>query len=253
MRLPPIPTLAALCLLACTAPTRADGASRTAATVAPATKADFEWKGELASGGRVQVSTVNGDVRVERGTGKTIRVRGTKSGKDAARVTIEVEAKRDSVAIGPKYPKDGNTDARVDFVVEVPAGIAVELNTVNGTLTAKDIDASLALHTVDGDISASACGDVRGNTVNGRVKVELPARGAKRAELEAVNGQLEVRMAGDIGASVQANTVNGEIDSDFPLERSKEIVGSHARGKLGDGSAKIELSTVNGAIKIKRA
>jgi DUF4097 and DUF4098 domain-containing protein YvlB len=250
MRFQPIPTLAALCLLACAAPTRADGASRTDASV---TKSDFEWKGELASGGRVQVSTVNGDVRVARGTGKTIRVRGTKSGKDAGRVTIEVDAKRDSVSIAPKYPKDRNTDARVDFVVEVPAGIEVELNTVNGTLTAKDIDAALALHTVDGNISASACGDVRGNTVNGHVKVELPERGAKRAELEAVNGQLEVRMAGDIGASVKANTVNGAIDSDFPLSRSKEIVGSHASGKLGDGSAKIELSTVNGAIKIKRA
>src|SRR5687767_14127599 len=93
MRFQPIPTLAALCLLACAAPTRADGASRTDATVAPATKADFEWKGEVASGGRVQVSTVNGDVRVEPATGNTIRVRGTKSGKDAARVTIEVDAK----------------------------------------------------------------------------------------------------------------------------------------------------------------
>lgn len=252
MRFHAIPTLAAACLLACTAPTRADGAPRTAATVAPATKSDFEWKGELAAGGRVEVSTVNGDVKVERTSGKGIRVRGTKSGKDASRVTIEVDAKRDSVAIGPKYPKEGNTDARVDFVVEVPAGIAVELNTVNGTLTAKDIDAALALHTVDGDISASACGDVRGNTVNGRVEVLLPKR-AKRAELEAVNGQLVVRMPADTGASVQANTVNGEIDSDFPLERSKEVVGSHARGKLGDGSVKIELSTVNGAIKLQRA
>lgn len=209
----------------------------------------FEWTG---SAKQVEVSTVNGDIRVEPSSGKSVRVRGTKSGKDAGDVEIEVEVKADRVTIAPKYPKRPHTDAQVDFVVEVPAGVAVEAATVNGGVKARDVTAALKVSTVDGDIATSACPDVRGNTVNGGMKIDLP-KGAKRAELEAVNGELEVRMKPDTGASVTASTVNGKIDSDFPLSRSKEIVGSHASGKLGDGSARIELATVNGGIKLKKA
>lgn len=209
----------------------------------------FEWTG---SAKQVGVSTVRGDIRVEPSSGKSVRVRGTKSGKDAADVEIEVEVKGDVVTIAAKYPKRARTDARVDFVVEVPAGVAVEAATVSGGVKARDVTAALEVSTVDGDIATWACPDVRGNTVNGVMKVELP-KGAKRAQLEAVNGQLDVRMKPDTGASVTASTVNGKIDSDFPLERTNQLVGSHASGKLGDGSAKIELSTVNGGIKLKKA
>ncbi|HET6582915.1 MAG TPA: DUF4097 family beta strand repeat-containing protein [Nannocystaceae bacterium] len=209
----------------------------------------FEWSGAAKE---LEISTVDGDIRIEPSSGKGVRVRGTKSGKDAADVEIEVDVKGDRVTIGPRYPERSRTDARVDFVVEVPAGVAVEAATVNGGVKARDVTAALKVSTVDGNISTAACPDVRGNTVNGGMTVELP-KGAKRAQLEAVNGQLELRMKPDIGASVQANTVNGAIDSDFPLSRTKEVVGSHASGKLGDGSATIVLATVNGRIKLKKA
>ena len=246
--------LAVLGLLAC-APkaSHAEADPGPAATTAPAarpTKADFEWSGAAA---HVEVSTVLGDVRVVRSSGKEVRIRATKSGKDAGEVRIEADAKGDRVVVAPQYPKRGDNDARVDFVVEVPDGTTVEAQAVNGEIEAKGITAALSLATVQGSITTSECGDVRGNTVNGRVKVELPQRGGKRIELEAVNGELELRMAADTGARVQANTVSGQIDSDFPLARGKEIVGSHASGTLGDGSTKVELSTVNGGIKIKRA
>jgi DUF4097 and DUF4098 domain-containing protein YvlB len=209
----------------------------------------FEWTGSAT---QVEVSTVNGDIRVEPSSGETVRVRGTKSGKDAADVEIEVDVKGDRVTIAPRYPKRAHTDAKVDFVVEVPAGVAVEAATVNGGVKARDVTAALQVSTVDGDITTAACPDVRGNTVNGGMTIELP-KGAKRAELEAVNGELEVRMAAGAGATVSASTVNGKIVSDFPLSQSKELVGSHASGKLGDGAAKVELATVNGGIKLKRA
>jgi DUF4097 and DUF4098 domain-containing protein YvlB len=244
--------LAALCMLACSPKASlAETSPLPAAGAAPsATKADFEWTGDAAS---VEVSTVNGDVRVVKSAGKTVRIRGTKSGKDAAAITIEAKVKGDRVVVAPKYPERGDTDARVDFVVEVPSDTAVEAQAVNGEISAKGIAAALALSTVNGGIEASECSDVRGNTVNGRVKVDLPAKGGKRIALEAVNGELELRMAASAGARVEANTLSGEIDSDFALSHRKEVVGSHASGTFGDGSTKVDLSTVNGGIKIKKA
>jgi DUF4097 and DUF4098 domain-containing protein YvlB len=218
--------------------------------VAASTAADFEWNGEVS---RIDVSTVQGDVRIQAGTGKRVQVHGTKSGKDAKEVTIEATVHGDTVVIAPKYPRHRDVDARVDFVIELPASVAVEAHTVNGRIVADGVKAAVSLSTVDGDISANACADVRGNTVNGSVKVALPKTGAKRVALEAVNGELELRMSADTGAKVRANTVSGKIRSDFPLKARDEVVGSHIDGTIGDGSVAVDLSTVNGPIRIAKA
>lgn len=252
-----LPTLlAAIALLSC-APrsSQAESAPGDEGSPAPAaapTKADFEWSGELAAGGRVEIGNVNGDIEVRPGSGKTVRVRGTKSGKDAAELRIDVDAKNNRVEIRPVYPeRRRNFDASVDFVLEVPSGIEVDAHAVNGNIDAKDVGTRLEVSSVNGEIATAGCPDVRGNTVNGAVRVQLPAR-ARRAALEAVNGELEIRMAAGAGAKVQANTLSGEIESDFPLTRSRETVGRHASGTIGDGAAAIELSTVNGGIRIKK-
>ncbi|HWB81540.1 MAG TPA: DUF4097 family beta strand repeat-containing protein [Nannocystaceae bacterium] len=244
--------LSLLVLLACAPSTSgADPGLRGAEpTAAVSRKADFEWTGEAA---KVDVSTVQGDVKITAGSGKRVQVRGTKSGKDAGEVTIEAEMRGDTVVIAPKYPRHGNVDARVDFVIELPASVAVEGHTVNGKLVADGVSAAVSLSTVDGDIATSSCGDVRGNTVNGTVKVALPSRGAKRVALEAVNGALELRMSADTGAKVRANTVSGKIRSDFPLKAREEVVGSHVDGTIGDGSVAVDLATVNGPIRIAKA
>jgi len=224
-------------------------ATEPSATPASSAAADFEWSGEVA---RVDVSTVLGDVKIRAGSGKTVQVRGTKSGKGVGEVTIEAHVRGDTVVIAPKYPRNRDVDVRVDFVVELPASVAVEANAVNGKIVADGVSAALSLSTVDGDIATTACGDVRGNTVNGRVRVALPKRGAKRAALEAVNGELELSMSADTGAKVRASTVSGKIRSDFPLSQKDEMVGSRADGTIGDGAVAVELSTVNGPIRIAK-
>jgi putative adhesin len=250
---PRIPSLLLFIALACGPKTSGaesgHGSSEPAAGPKSSAR-DFEWSGEVA---RIDISTVLGDVEIRAGSGKTTVVRGTKSGKDAADVTIEAVVRGDTVVIAPKYPRRGNNDARIDFVVELPASVEVEAHAVNGKLVAEGVSAPVSLSTVDGDIATKACGDVRGNTVNGVVRVALPTRGAKRVDLEAVNGELELRMAADAGAQVRANTVSGQIRSDFPLSQKQEIVGSHASGTIGDGSVRVELSTVNGPIHIAKA
>ncbi len=249
----PSPGLALSVLLACAPNTSgADpGRHATEPGAAPTSAAagDFEWSGEVA---KVDVSTVLGDVTIRAGSGKTVRVRGTKSGKGASEVTIETHVRGGTVVIAPVYPRNRDVDVRVDFVVELPPSVAVEAKAVNGKIAADGVTAALSLSTVDGDIATTACGDVRGNTVNGRVHVALPPRGAKRAALEAVNGELELRMSADTGAKVRASTVSGKIRSDFPLSQEDELVGSNAHGTIGDGAVAVELSTVNGPIRIAK-
>ncbi len=51
---------------------------------------------------------------------------------------------------------------------------------------------------------------------------------------------------------VSADTLNGGINaSDFGLKVEKGFVGSDLNGKIGGGSARLNIDTVNGAIKIR--
>ena len=51
-------------------------------------------------------------------------------------------------------------------------------------------------------------------------------------------------------ADVSVSTVNGGITTDFPLQVQGKFVGHHIDGKLGSGGTRIEISNVNGSVKI---
>lgn len=215
---------------------------------------DFSWSGTAAADTKVDLSNVSGDVRFVAAKGNTIRVNATKSGRDAALAEVVVEAKGGTVKIWTKLPRKakrrGSTDVRVDYVVEVPAGVALDANIVSGDIVARGIRGPLDLQTVSGNIDTAGSGDVKLTTVSGNAKVELPA-GSRRAMLEAVNGSLEVSVPASLGLDLSAKSLNGRIKSEVSHERTSKLVGSEVRISRGDRAATVRLETVNGRIQIR--
>ncbi len=223
----------------------------TAAAVTSQAASDFDWSRALGKNGSLRVINVSGDIDVVRASGSKARVRGTKSGRDAADLSIEVQESGGTVTISPKYPKRNNTDASVAFVVELPAGIDFRANVVSGSIRANDVDAPLELESVSGSVEASGSSDIQVSTVSGSASVKLPAS-TRRAKVNAVNGRVQVTIPEALGLKLFAATLNGKIDSDLPLERHEGMVGAKAEATRGDGGAKIDLETVNGAIEIRK-
>ncbi|HZT57582.1 MAG TPA: hypothetical protein VFA21_03045, partial [Pyrinomonadaceae bacterium] len=63
-----------------------------------------------------------------------------------------------------------------------------------------------------------------------------------------------VTLPSDSNATVRANTLHGPINNDFNLPvREGEYIGRDLEGRLGQGSARVRLSNVNGSITIHRA
>lgn len=241
-----------LVLLAC-----APGSSALAEDSAPVQQSadDFSWSGTAKTGTKVRLSNVNGNVRIVASRSDTIKVTAKKSGRDAARAEVMVKSSGGTVKIWTKLPKGrlrrGSTDARVDYVVEVPAGVAFDANVVSGNILARGIRGPLDLEAVSGNIDASGSSDVKATTVSGNAKVELPA-GSRRAMLEAVNGSLEVTLPAALGVDLAAKSLNGRIKSDVSHERTTKLVGSEVRISRGDGAATVRLETVNGPIQIRK-
>ena len=107
-----------------------------------------EWRKtyELAPGGRVEISNVNGKIQVEPSTGNAVEIVALKTAKaatpDAAkaaleRIEIREEVSASSISVATKLPRSGGGwfemgGTQVKYTVRVPVGAEVKFTTVNG-------------------------------------------------------------------------------------------------------------------------
>jgi hypothetical protein len=233
---------------------------------------DFRWTGSIARGKTLEVMGVNGDVRASLASGSRAAVTGVKSTRrsDPESVEIKVEESADRVTICVVYPSRGqsschgkstrrnhdsneNNDVRVDFTVNVPAGVRFIGRTVNGEMEARNLEADADVSTVNGNVEVSTQGFAEATTVNGDVTVSV-GRGDwnGQASFQTVNGSVTVTLPASLNADVKASTVNGDIDSDFPLTVRGKFGPRSVNGTIGSGGRMMSLGTVNGSIYLRK-
>lgn len=193
-----------------------------------------------AAGVTVRVEMFNGSIKVRVGdAGKvhaevqTTGVGASQSEAEADRAKIEVKLTTDAsgaVLLQAVYtPKPTSPDNRsASAVVDVPAGVALDLHTSNGEVTTTGVSGGVTVDTSNGAVTLSglaAGADVR--TSNGAVSVD----GTGLMQIETSNGKVAVR--GE-GTSVRAHTSNGDVTYE---------------GSFGDGAQVIETS--NAAITVR--
>lgn len=143
----------------------------------------------------------------------------------------------------------------------------VDIETVSGRIRALDVDAaeSVSLETVSGDIECSVSGkadDVKIGTVSGNASLTLASKAELKvgttsgpvkvtahgslteADFDSVSGSVTLDLPSGSGFDAKFKTVSGEFSSDFSLKPD----GSHYT--CGDGSLKLDFSTVSGNVKI---
>ncbi len=221
----------------------------------------------FADDGRVSVENINGNVTVIGGPGNTVEIVAIKkAGKqeDLDNLEINIDHSEDTIRIETVHPDTGargwfnwgnNHSGSVNYTIKVPSNVNLEsIESVNGNLEISGVSGVVKASTVNGKITAS---DLSANTsietVNGSVNASFASlSGQQKASCESVNGKLVINLPHDANATVTAETINGGIDgSDFGLKSNKGFVGRDLEGDIGDGSARLALSTVNGAIKIR--
>ncbi|PYO77087.1 MAG: hypothetical protein DMD67_07095 [Gemmatimonadetes bacterium] len=235
----------------------------TLAARAAAAQGEFHWKGKVAAGKTIEIKGVNGDVSAVAGSGE-VEVTGVKSAhrSDPEDVKIEVVPSEDGVTICAVYPSDGrrentcepgehdhtstrNNDVRVDFTVRVPEGVRFRGATVNGKVDAANLSSDVDATTVNGSIRIS---------VNGSIVASMgKATWTDALDFATVNGGITLDLPANLSTEVRATTVNGEIETDFPLTITGKFGPRRMNGTIGSGGRRLELSTVNGSIKLRKA
>jgi hypothetical protein len=214
-------------------------------------KVDFEFRRELATGRRLYVQNVIGNVRVTGGSGRQVEVSAVKQeGRygDPEDVTVDVVELPDGVALCVRYPgqrsrerddrsdvRDSRTtkprnpcssdgwsnsgnrnDTRVNFTVLVPDGLVLRIGTVSGDVVAERLSGTLELESVSGDVSLSGGTgpSIALETVSG--DIDLLDGHAKDVSGHTVSGH--VTFAGPVmdGGSYDFSTTSGDIRLTLP-------------------------------------
>jgi Putative adhesin len=243
--------------------------------LATAAAQDFNWHGRLAAGKRLEVKGVNGDVRATLASGAEAVVNARKHARrsDPEDVQIKVVESDDGITICAVYPtpprarqenscepgeswhsNTDNNDVVVDFDVQVPAGVEFHGQTVNGEMSAEGLKADVRASTVNGSVKVSTTGLAEASTVNGSVYAEMGrADWSSDLEFSTVNGGITLIMPGKLDTEIRASTVNGDIESDWPLMVTGRFNNRRLHGTIGAGGRELNLSTVNGEIRLKKS
>jgi DUF4097 and DUF4098 domain-containing protein YvlB len=189
----------------------------------------------------VRVQNVSGPITISGSTANMATVDATlNAGSQRAidRTHVEFDKHGDSLDITTRYEKSGwfgnSNGAGVDYTITVPAKTDVEVVNVSGPITIRGVS-----------------GDVRASQVSGPVTATLGRVDASRdVNIKAVSGRIGVSIAPNSSATLAAESISGDVHAFFPTDQHKGVVGSSIRGRIGQGSGSIDLSTVSGAIDV---
>ncbi len=230
-------------------------------------KEEFHHTYALPADGRVEVKNINGPVKIEGWDRNEVKVDAIKWANSKERLDeakIVVEEGSSSVSIHTQYPDhdlnfhDGDQDnpATVEYSVMVPKSARVDrVELVNGSLSLQGLIGTVEASCVNGEITARGLvGRTHLSTVNSEVDAQFEKPNATSIELSSVNGRVRLTLPATAKAEVEANTVIGSIHNDFGLQvNNHRFVGHDLHGQLGGGGTQIHLKNVNGQIDIHRS
>ena len=215
---------------------------------------------ELAPGARVEITGLNGAVKIETSDTKTaeIYIERTASCQEALdRRQVTVEGDANSLRIRGSRSDDVGFFARLfggsaaeRATLKLPRQIALTAKGVNGSFVTSDIDGAVEVTGVNGRVQVgSAAGTATFKGINGNMLVGLKRIDQEGVTLSGINGNIELQLGADVNADFDAHGMNGRVISDLPnVAIDKEKRGNYW-ARIGTGGAGISAKGINGNIR----
>jgi len=241
---------------------------------------DFRWDGPIASARWAYVRNLNGSVRIERASGARLEVTAVKRWRRGNPEDVRVEVTRVGSGEGDvlvcalwreitedcdergyrtrdrrrsRWDRDNDDDVSLEITVRVPEGVKVDVSSINGGLEISGATSEVEAHTVNGGIDArSSGGPINASTVNGDIDVRMGTIGTANLDFSTTNGSIEVTVPDGLNADITMRTVNGSVGSDFPMTVNGRISPRRIAATIGRGGMRLDLSTVNGSIDLRK-
>jgi hypothetical protein len=217
---------------------------------------------ELAAGTRVEVSGINGWVKIETSDSKTADIYIERFGEsqevlNRRKITVENTAagltiRGDKGDAGLLSRMFGSKPTE-HVTLRLPRQVSLVTTGVNGAVTSAEIDGPVEINGINGKVDvAQAVGSAELSGINGNVSVGLKQIGKSGVEISGINGNIELRLSQSVNADLEAHGMNGRLTSDLPnVSVDKSSHGSYS-AQIGSGGTSISASGINGNIRLTR-
>jgi hypothetical protein len=221
----------------------------------------------IAPGGRLEIVNVNGQITAEASDGATVEIsaeRTASAGSDEGakefldRIEMREEIGADRVRVQTVAPRVRLGNHKVTFTIKVPAGVHVDLRTVNGGVRLENVGGEVRASSTNGGVRGRvrAASLVEARTTNGGVELDItgPLAADARVLLTSVNGGVRLKVPEDTRADVRARCTNGRVSvDDLDIAVAGEQTRRRLDGTLNGGGGRIELQTTNGGVRLGRS
>jgi DUF4097 and DUF4098 domain-containing protein YvlB len=250
----------------------------------------FEKTVRLGRNGRLELTSLSGDVEIAGGSGEEAKITATKTTRGnneqnaraaLSAMAIEVNERPGGVAIAAQPTRGRTNSVEVDYVITVPSGTTLDLKTYSGDVTIRNMTSDVHLKSYSGDVVVrdgkptidleSISGDVsieqidservKVNSISGDVIFRGKLAKTGRYELSTNSGDVQVITDGGASFEVEARTFSGDVSSDFAMKLgvAPSSFGPRGtrrsndiRGTVSDGGALLSLHSFSGDILLTK-
>ncbi len=228
-------------------------------------RASDEWTRtyDLPMGGRLDVISIDGGIEAFPAAGPQVEVRVRRQVQsrtdEAARellgkIVIKEEVAADRVRIeSPDVRQFGGLlqHVRLEYRINLPPGLVVSLRTQNGAVRLENIAGRVTAATTNGGITGrGVSGTIDASTVNGGIVMDLASLEGD-ARIVTVNGGIRVDVPADVEATLDASAVNGGVSVEQGLNvQATERSRLRVAGPINGGGPRLQVQTTNGGVRI---
>ena len=218
---------------------------------------------ELAPGARVELTGLNGAVKIETSDTNKAEVFIERTGSsqealDRRKVFVEADANglriRAEKGDGTFITRMFGSTAGERVSLKLPRQIALSAKGVNGAFVTSDIDGPVEIAGVNGRVQiGSALGRATFKGINGNMMVGLKKLDSDGVTLSGINGNIELQLGADVNADFDAHGMNGQVVSDLPNVAIDKSRRGNYSARIGSGGAGITAKGINGNVRFTRA
>lgn len=204
----------------------------------------------VPAGARYQAALVGGDMTLAglRGDGQLSTVSGAIHAEDTVGA-LRVSTTSGDVALvnhaGPLAADSVSGDIAASGAIERP-----QVSTVSGDVELEGASGLLDLRTISGEIRVRDASDasLRLESTSGGIGF-AGALGGANSQIGSISGDVRIELAAPDNLRLELSTTSGDLRSDLRLRDLTEGRRS-LRGRLGDGSALLTVTTTSGDVEV---
>jgi len=137
-----------------------------------------------------------------------------------------------------------------DVTIEKASG-SVRAKSIDGDIFINSVAGPVKAVTVDGDIMLKNCfAEVQARTVDGDIMASIVGKPEGDCHLEAVDGDVLLKLDPDLAFNIQAQTMDGKLEISLPLD-SQTSTGRQVVGMRNGGGLQIMMNSIDGDIILK--